>query len=221
MKSLKCTLVFVFAFVTTLTFAQESNKSWLGGHLTFRAVIQGTDVSDFTLYDADVASLGLSFRSATQERWFQEIALISLNVDRQREAGYIIIPGRSTTSFERWEEFKLSVITRYEYGRFLGDIETYPIVPAISLSVDPYLNYEKFTSDSGRLSSGSIARIGAHVNIIPRFIINISRKLSLDINAPIRFYNVYHTGSADFSEWTSKLKFDEMSLRLGLLYRLK
>jgi len=222
MQPSKSTLLIILVLFSTVLVAQEQTHRWLGAYVTVQDVAKGSGFqpkSHDHFYLADPAYLGFSFRTANQNRWFQEFSLLGFYVDRETETFEVSLTSSPTPSdVEVVEQFYFGISTRYEYGKLLADVENRWIIPAVSLGIDPYLTYFKETPITKILEdeTSSNTKVGARINVIPRLLVNLGGALSMDISAPIHFYN-FSTGD---NGWYHNYGFDEMTLRAGLLYKI-
>ncbi len=119
---------------------------------------------------------------------------------------------------------------RYELGKLLGD-KSKPFNFLLSAGINPYYVQLEFTPTSPNTYYNSLTFYGFALNATPRLYYKLNRHFSIDLNAPIRIYNLqvdkYRQDNPILpiqqqrSSEINHLFFEPVyTIRLGLMYSL-
>lgn len=120
---------------------------------------------------------------------------------------------------------------RYEFGMTLTDYRK-PLTFHLAAGLNPYFVKIEYSPIVANAYSSSTTFYGATVNIIPRLIYKISNRFSLDLNIPLKFYDlrreVFNVENPQIPVLyqtiteTNNIFFEEAyTIRLGLQYNLR
>ena len=212
MKEQLFTLRFLFVFWLILIssinlFSQNKNENknelWIGGSLnsyipyhqnsTFETVEFNKNLTyRFQINNANPVNLGIGLRKISQNNWYQEYALSALNIQRESELVIIEIPNQNISEpINGRERTSINLMLRLEYGKLFKFKSIRKLSSGISLSLDPFLNYNSIEFNSSEGFPFSFYKLGTEISLIPSIDYEISEKLSLFIKIPIGINKFY------------------------------
>lgn len=212
-------------------------KIYLNG---FYRYAEGTDLDDppadeldisFKKEKYDFGNLSIAIELVNNRFFDHEFELMPIRFSHDNEIKIASFPSDG----ESWgtsggKSTMIESAFRYQVNHYFNRDKLF--VPQIALASQLYYNYSKFVPATSRTFPITEQNIGLLLSCVPGLIINMSKKLAIDLNIPFGIYNfrlklTNIENPAIFEHDQKNSKFigdfipDYINIRLGIIYKLK
>ncbi|MBC7425319.1 MAG: hypothetical protein H7321_02185 [Bacteroidia bacterium] len=185
--------------------AQEYDRS---GRLTYEA-------SSFNLFNPTAA---LNVQKANGKFWEFQLNRMSINAQNLNFYYYDTMGVRNNLGGGR--SISNSFAFTIEYGREIWKEMNKKTRFFISGGVLPYYSHVKSHSNVTPNEVNRYSSVGLNFLLVPRILIPLKNRFSIDINVPLNFAEVAFSNHANNSQTDFNVNVSTIPLRFGLAYRL-
>ncbi len=237
----KLLAVFTLLF-TFYSFVSAQSTKWISARLSSQPfqILELEEKSfpnnvtySYSIDKDQLINLGFGFRKVNENGWFQEFSLVNMNFSRQKNIHHFVFINQQVIEpLDGVQIAQASLVLRWEFGKLLGNIDRQRLIPALSVSLDPYANFTHIIPYTSIFFESKFLDIGTVVNVIPKLEYFITKNMRLDVSFPVPMVNVWfshdkieHPAVSENSQKQNKtghcfFPVRDTQIRLGLLYKI-